>query len=163
MATKKKAVKKQVEIVTDEDEELTKRMDWERNQELVSDAYFSLSMKKKKFPTLAEIAKETGLSVKTVQRHLQAEQFEKTMESLRATRPAMVMKFMGLVATSKNPNMWDLWWSLTEKEYSDSKRNKKVDVTTGGKPLNESIDYSKLSTKALQELINAAESTESKS
>lgn len=147
-----------------DDEELTRRLDWERNQQAIGDAYAKLMLKQKKFPTIEALAKETGLSTKTIHRHQEdAPVLDKVMEEMKLLRQSMLVQFVQTVTKSEDSRMWDLFWTLTEKEYAESKRKKKVDITTGGEKINEGVNYSKLSTKTLQELLDASEPTGNKS
>ena len=82
--TKKKSVTtKTVAPPMSEDEK--RRADWEVNNELISEAFFTSILRNKKFPTYQSIADKLGLDVKTVQRHLKDdEMFDELKIKMRA-------------------------------------------------------------------------------
>lgn len=69
-----------------------RRLDWEVNHELISQAFFDLVAKEKKFPSHVSIAKATGLSIETIKRHLNDEEaFEEMNKKLRAIKDRALM------------------------------------------------------------------------
>lgn len=173
MATKKKASPivrkpKVIKAVPPDPEkelekEIERRIHFQRNSSAIAKAYLTLSVKKKVEPTLENLAKETGLCTKTIYRHLNSQEFQEVKTMLKSIQPLMVGKFISAVSESKSDKMWDLFFTLANDDYADLKRSKKVDLTTKGEKITESVNYSKLSTKTLQELLDASNTTENKS
>lgn len=108
------------------------RIDFENNQDLISSEFFKLISKNGKMPTITKLAESTGLSYKTVERHIKAPSFKNMKEKLRAFNDMMLVQFAQKVSKSSNPGMWDMYWTLTEPEYMESKNKKTVDVTSKG-------------------------------
>ena len=155
------AEKLPVEELSDEEaESITTRIDWQRNQSMISKAYFDLMVRKREEPTLEALARETGLSTKTIHRHQNTKAFTEVKNHLKSVSDAMIGKFIGAVASSKNHAMWDLFFTITYEEHAEMKKNKKIDLTSGGEKINQTpsqLDLSKLSAEQLQVLLDMRE------
>ncbi len=145
-----------------EDQEFQKRLDWQRNQLLIGASTVKLMNRRKKPPTLEELAKETGLSTKTIQRHQNSKGYDEVQKMLHSVLEMMVSTFVGKVAKSSNDKLWHMFFVLANEKYADWCKMSKVDVTSKGEKISDSIDYSKLSTAALLELANASKDTSGK-
>lgn len=130
MSTKRKPVKKNSPV---KGKTTVHRRDWEHHQQIISSAFFKIVETKKKMPTRVELARETKLSISSIDRHLKMPTFKKNCENLRAIQDKMLIQFANKVMKSSNPSMWDLYFELTEKEYV---KNRRVEVTgEGGGPV----------------------------
>lgn len=147
----------------EEDKEIQRTIAFQRNSAKIAKAYLTLAIKKKVEPSLENLAAETGLCTKTIWRHQQTKEFGEVKTMLKTVQPMMVGKFIAAVSESGSDKMWDLYFTLANDEYAELKRSKKVDVTTKGEKITDAVNYSKLSTETLQELLNASSTTENKS
>lgn len=121
-AAKKKAVKPKPQ-----------RIDHEHNQELISSAFFKLIKQSNgKLPTHKQLAEQTGLCSKTIDRHLKQPRFKEMAGKMRAMNDMMLVHFANKVLKSGDSKMWDLWWTLTEPEYAATKQKQKVDLNLKG-------------------------------
>ena len=114
------------------------RHDWEMNQEAISQSFWKLATVpgKLKMPTILEIAEDTGLNRKTIERHLEFLDLKKHMQKLRCVEDKMLIVFMNKVMKSNNDKMWDLYFSVTNPNFSRKTTSEsKVDLTSGGKPI----------------------------
>ncbi len=140
--------------------DISSRIDWQRNQSKISKAYFELMVRKREEPTLEALARETGLSTRTIHRHQNSKAFTEVKNHLKSVSDAMIGKFIGAVASSKNHAMWDLFFTITYEEHAEMKKNKKIDLTSGGEKINQTpsqLDLSKLSAEQLQVLLDMRE------
>jgi len=113
------------------------RHDKEANRILISEKMFALVKSKGRIPSMRQLAEATGLCEKTIERHLKDPTFRSMKNRLRSMNDMMLVQFTQQVVQSKNPQMWDMYWTLMEADYADVKSKKKVDVTTAGKSINE--------------------------
>lgn len=118
-----------------EDKKHKRGYDWEHNQALISAEYYKYLQKNNKLPTRKVLAEITGLSEKTIQRHQQEPTFKRNCESLRAVQDKMLAMFAKKVAKSNRKDMWELWFSVTEKEFVA----KRVDLTTKDKKIESTV------------------------
>lgn len=159
-APAKKAEALPVEELSDEEaESISTRIDWQRNQSMISKAYFELMVRKREEPTLEALARETGLSTKTIHRHQNTKAFTEVKNHLKSVSDAMIGKFIAAVASSKNHAMWDLFFTVTYEEFAEAKKNKKIDLTTGGEKITEpsKLDIGNLTAEQLQTLLDIRE------
>lgn len=119
---KKKAADKKPRVIKPRVTKYATRIDWDHNQQIISSVFFKIVMREKKMPTCSEIARLTGLSYKTIQRHLQTPSFKRNTEKLRAIQDKMMILFAQQVVESKNHSMWDLYFELTEKDFVKNRR-----------------------------------------
>ena len=123
--SKKKAVakpKKQVKKIikpkplTKEEKEEKKRADWEMNNELISEAFFSSILKNKRFPTYTGIARQLGLDEKTIRRHLQDEgMFEDLKLKMRAIKNKALLT-LSMKAIKGDSHHWTrLFFEVTDE------------------------------------------------
>lgn len=103
------------------------RADNEDNRILISTKMFEMISKRPRIPSARELSEATGLCQKTIERHLKHPSFKEMKGKLRAMNDRMLIQFASKVAKSSNPAFWDMYWTLTEPEYAESKQKKKVD------------------------------------
>ena len=103
-----------------------KRADHEANRILISTKMFELISKRPRIPSARELSESTGLSPKTIERHLKDPSFSEMKVKLRAMNDMMLVQFANKVAKSSNPAFWDMYWVLTEPEYSEAKNRKNI-------------------------------------
>ncbi|HRB44183.1 MAG TPA: hypothetical protein PLP80_16045 [Niabella sp.] len=108
-----------------------KRMDWEHNDSIICTAFCDALMKKKKLPSTKSIAEATGLSYRTVQRHLGENSFESFRQRFRAGNEMVMINLFEQAATGKDVAVMKLWFEVTEGLGA----KKSLDLTTGGQPL----------------------------
>jgi hypothetical protein len=121
--------KPKIEVEEPETEEEKTRRDWIANNEIIHSKYTELLLRRQKPPTFAMIAKETKLTVRTVERHLSNYDFEQIKHIFRMGNQAIYMNMFKHAATSPNPK----WTELYLRWNGDIQQ--KVDITSGGKPL----------------------------
>jgi predicted transcriptional regulator len=115
-------------------EELAKEKrnkDWEVNNELISEAFFTSILKNKKFPTYAAIAKQLGLNEKTVRRHLQDdEMFEDLKVKMRAIKNKALLT-LAVKAIKGDSHHWTrLFFEVTDEIKS---KENNITITINGK------------------------------
>lgn len=116
MATSKKAAKKKAKPA---------RKDKRINAELVTAKFAELLIKNQKMPGYAEMARDLGISAKTVQRHIEEIDFDDRFKKFKAVSDTVVMNLFKQAATGKNHNFIRLWLELIEG-LGDKK---KIEVT----------------------------------
>lgn len=115
--TKKPLRKRIAKPAITEDEK--KRRDWEMNNELISEAFFTAVVKNRKFPTYEGLAKTLGLNEKTVRRHLQDEEmFEDLKVKLRALKNKALLT-LAIKAIKGDSHHWSrLFFEVTDEVKS---------------------------------------------
>jgi hypothetical protein len=91
-----------------------KRRDAEYNHELIYEAYIKLATTNKKIPKLVDLAKETGLSVKTIDRHLKTLSFEEQKEKMRLFTEAALFQLGKNAITGKSVAWTNLFFEVVE-------------------------------------------------
>jgi hypothetical protein len=111
-----------------------KSREWEINNELISEAFFTSILKNKKFPTYQSIATQLHLSVKTVQRHLQEdEMFEDLKTKLKALKNKALLT-LALKAIKGDSHHWSrLFFEVTD-DVKDKNKDSSVTIYINGKP-----------------------------
>lgn len=110
-----------------------RRADWEANDLLIKEAFYDLLRLRKRAPKISEIAERTGVSYRTVQRHIE----EMSLEEISTTSPARLMRDEVLIGLAKsaiggNPRSAELYMELMHG-YSKASR---VELTgKGGGPI----------------------------
>lgn len=92
----------------------SKRKDAVVNDELISAKFSELLIKNQKMPSYAEIARELGLSEKTVQRHITGIDFNQRFAKFKAVSDKVITNLFKQAATGKNPQHIRLWLELIE-------------------------------------------------
>lgn len=99
----------------EESEEDRKRRDWEINNELISEEFYSHVLKYKKFPTYSALAKKLNLNEKTIRRHLaEAEMFDDLKVKLRALKNKALLTLAVKAMKGDNVNWSRLFFEVTE-------------------------------------------------
>lgn len=122
-----------------EEQDHKRRMDWDGNHVVISEAFFSLVLKTKKMPTYKQIADQAGLSTKTIQRHFDDPQILTAGSAkLRALRDNVMMAVAIKAMTGKS-----VWWAKLFLEATEGELiTKKIDVQSGGQPINNANRHS---------------------
>lgn len=121
---KKKALPKKSE----EELEVERRADWEHNHQIVFDAFVKLANTKKKYPTLKEIATETGMSIMGVSRHMDEMDFEEMRKKYSVFTEAAMFQ----LATKAAKGTSIQWTELYFKVVHNLGQKKEMDVTLKG-------------------------------
>jgi hypothetical protein len=90
------------------------RRDKEHNHELIYEAYIKLATSNKKIPKLTDLAKETGLSVKTIDRHLKTLNFEEQKEKMRLFTEAALFQLAKQAMSGKSVSWSSLFFEVVE-------------------------------------------------
>jgi len=80
------------------------RLDWDENHKLITETYMKLSKKKSKRPSLAEVSKVTGFSIRTIHLHLKelAEMsFEERFRDLKLMSDSLLISMHKYGATGR--------------------------------------------------------------
>lgn len=90
-----------------------RKADWESNHQLIKDSFYELLRLRKRAPKISEIAERTGLSYRTVQRHIE----QMDLDEIRTTSPARLMRDEVLIGLAKsaiggNPRSAELYMEL---------------------------------------------------
>lgn len=119
MATRANTKRKKPIKQREEDAEEKKRKDWEINNELISEAFFSSILKDKKFPSYTALAKKLNLNEKTVRRHFQEhEMFEDLKIKLRALKDKALLT-LAVKAIKGDSHHWSrLFFEVTDEVKS---------------------------------------------
>lgn len=149
----------------EETEEETRRRNWIFNNTLVTAEYTRVMVDKKRLPTTAELARATGLSPRTIERHLEEFDYMKVLETFKSGLDPVMMNLFKQAATGRSEKMIRLFLDaigITNKN--------RLDITTGGKPLPApapplhgvvTLDPKTLPTEFLEKLIAEHESNNS--
>jgi DNA-binding transcriptional regulator YhcF (GntR family) len=146
-----KGIKENDGIETPEE---TERRDKEYNNQLITEAYGNLLIQTQKMPTIAAIAKQTGLSDRTVHRHLKEYDMDNVINKMRAGVEIVMLNLFKQAATSKSEKTMRLYLEAV------GLLKKRVDLTSNGKTINQTpsnlvmLDPTQLSNEALQEIID---------
>lgn len=108
-----------------------RRQDWKNNDQLITDKFVELMMRKQKVPSYEDIARELKMDVTTVKRHVYEISFEDRFKKLRLASEKVMMNLLKQAATGKNHQIIRIWMEL----FEGLGEKKKVDLTSGGKPL----------------------------
>ena len=124
-AKKKPIRKKQRRNVKPDDK---RRTDWEINNELISEAFFSAVVRKKKFPTYESLARQLKLDEKTIRRHLQDdEMFQDLKVKLRALKNKALLT-LAIKAIKGDSHHWSrLFFEVTD-EVKDKDQNITINI-----------------------------------
>lgn len=113
----------------EETKEKKVRRDWERNHQKITKAFFDLYSKKPEWPTFEQLAKASGLSTKTVERHYEEMDFTEVKEKFRAATSSVLMVHLKKCLEGKNPKYFEMWYDFVENH------DKKIAITgKDGKP-----------------------------
>lgn len=127
------------------DDKDQKRVDWEKNQDIVREEVIRLINIEKKFPAMSLISRNTGLAYITIRRHIKVLKFEPMKNPLRVMNDDVLMNLIELSKT--HPSAAKLWFQLME----DWQEKSKYDITTGGRALERTVDLSKLTLDELKQ------------
>lgn len=109
----KKAIKKKpIERATPEEK---RRRDWERCDAIISSVFCELMLKRQKLPTYVEIARQTKLSVRTVERHLQAGDYQDIIKRFRAGNERVLTNLFKQAISTDNHNIIKLWFEVVNE------------------------------------------------
>lgn len=123
MATTAKPRKQTAKQPETEDDK--KRRDWEINNELISEAFFTSVLKNKKFPTYTALAKQLGMNECTIRRHLKDEaMFDELKIKLRALKNKALLTVAINAIKGKDVN-----WAKLFFEVTDEVKDKEQSVT----------------------------------
>lgn len=149
--------RKSTTIEEPETEEEKRKRDWKFNNLKVTTEFCKVMIKKNKIPTTAELARITGLSVRTVDRHLEDFDYMNILEVFKTGLEPVMMNLFKQASSGKSEKMIRLFLDaigITNKN--------RLDITTGGKPLPApsppvqgiiTIDPTSLPTEVLERLI----------
>jgi len=161
VAKKKPAPKSEPPKVLDEEEqEIKARADKEHNQAMIYASFLKIATSKQKWPTVVEIAKDCGLSDKTVWRHMKENRsdFEKLKDKYSMFSEAALFKLATKAAGGGSKE----WTELFFKVMHGIGDKRSLDITSGGKKLESltqpAIDLSKLTTEQLKSIIQIKKS-----
>lgn len=106
-----------------------KRREWEINNELISEEFFSSVLKNKKFPTYQSIATKLGLNEKTVRRHLQDdEMFQDLKIKLRALKNKALLT-LAIKAIKGDSHQWSrLFFEVTDEVKKTDDKNITINI-----------------------------------
>ncbi len=100
-----------------------KRADWDRNHIAIKEALIELTTEKKRAPANSEIADRTGLTIKTVERHMKEVQFGEVFGKARNLGALFTEEVMlGMIQAARTgsaPNQrlyWQIVHGWSEKE-----------------------------------------------
>lgn len=126
----KKAVRKTAprEKLTPEEK---KRADWERYDAIISSVFCDLLLKRKKLPSYVEIARQTKLSVRTVERHLQEGDYQQIIKKFRAGNERVLTNLFTKAISTDNHNIIKLWFEVV----NDMSTKQDVQVSVKDAPL----------------------------
>jgi len=133
------------------EEELTgepkKRSDWERNHELIRNAYVDAIKELERKPTISHISRVVGMTWHVVAAHLDSIENDLSKHPLRVLTEDMILA-VAKAARKGNPQSQKLWFQIMEGWTEKTN----LDVTTAGKALPRDVDLSKLSIEELKDL-----------
>lgn len=111
-----------------------KRKDWEINNELISEAFFSSVLKNKKFPTYTALAKQLGMNECTIRRHLKDEDmFDELKVKLRALKNKALLTVAIKAIKGDDVNWAKLFFEVTD-EVKDKESS--ITININGKKVN---------------------------
>jgi predicted transcriptional regulator len=90
-----------------------RKRDFELNQVMILEAFLKLLNDKSRKPTLEEISNETGLSMKTIDRHMKELSYDKYICDLKALTVNVMMGFYNKAKEGKAPEV-KLWMQIVE-------------------------------------------------
>lgn len=93
--------------------EKKKRIDFQSNQAKIQEAFVKFFSKKKRRPTICELAEYSGLSEKTVFRHLKKLGLPKFVETYKILTDNVLMALYSSAKAGKAPEV-KLWMQLIE-------------------------------------------------
>lgn len=112
-------------------EEISKRCDWQGNDNLITDAYLDILLNQRRTPKLKELADKTGLDIMTVHRHLHRYDFKQRFQEYRHATALVVNNLLKVASTTKNVKAMELWM----KTFEGANIIQKLDVTSAGEKL----------------------------
>lgn len=112
----------------------TKRKDWELNQKKIETTIIEFIGDQAKMPSFREIAQHTGLSKRSVQRHMDEIDLSAYTEKLKVLSQPLLVKLFQKAMEGKSARFMELWFKVVEG--LDSKKH--VDVTTKGESISPS-------------------------
>jgi hypothetical protein len=124
-AKKKRVQKKRQPNVSAEEK---RRKDWETNNELISEAFFTAVVTHKKFPTYESLAKKLKLDERTVRRHLgDDEMFQDLKVKLRALKNKALLT-LAIKAIKGDSHHWSrLFFEVTD-EVKEKDQNITINI-----------------------------------
>lgn len=161
---KRKAVpEREVDPDEPETEEETRRREWIYNNTMVTAAHTKIMVSKQRMPTTVDIARQTGLSPRTVDRHLEEFDYMKVLDTFKAGLEPVMMNLFKQAATGKSEKIMRLYLE------SIGLVKKKVDITSNGKTISTpppsagviTVDPSTLPTEYLEKIIAEHEANNS--
>lgn len=108
-----------------------KRADWERCDAIISSVFCELLLKRQKLPSYVEIARQTKLSVKTVQRHLDQGDYQQIIKKFRAGNERVLTNLFKQAISTDNHNIIKLWFEVV----NDMSTKQDVQVSVKEAPL----------------------------
>lgn len=153
---KPKPVTENVPPMTEDEK---KRADWERNHAIIISEFIKLLGTKQKLPSYAELAKALNFDENTIRRHLADYSIDDFFNKLQIGNEAVLLNLFKQAATGKSEKIMRLFLECT------GVIKKKIDITTGGKPLPApqqtagivTLDPTKLPTEVLKAIIAQSE------
>lgn len=118
---KRKTTSKKQQRSDEEDDK--RRSDWEVNNELISQEFFTSILRNKKFPTYVALAKKLKMDERTVRRHFQDnDMFEDLKIKLRALKDKALLT-LAVKAVKGESHHWSrLFFEVTD-EVKDKDQN----------------------------------------
>lgn len=149
------------EEVPEMNEEQKRKADWERNHAIITNEFIRLLGQKQKLPSYAELAKALNFDEVTIRRHLADYSIDDFLNKLQIGNEAVLMNLFKQAATGKSEKIMRLFFECT------GVIKKKIDITSGGKPLPTpqptagivTLDPTKLPTEVLKAIIAQSEGT----
>jgi len=121
-----------------------RRIDWDKNNDIIRAKLVTLIKDRQKFPSYALLSKETGLSYITIRRHMKEMKFEPSKNLLRLMGDEVIMNTVELSKTQAAAAKF--FFQLME----DWQEKSKFDHTTKGQALERTFDLSKLTLDELK-------------
>lgn len=90
------------------------RRDREHNHSLIYEAYLKLATENKKLPKRTDLAKETGLTVKTIERHLKTLNFDEQKEKMRLFTEAALLQLAQNAIEGNSVSWTSLYFEVVE-------------------------------------------------
>lgn len=106
------AIKKRVSVPKKKD--AGRRRDYQVNDVLVSSKFCELLLKHQKMPAYSEVAKELGVSAKTVERHVKMLDVSDRFAKYRTISDKVVLNLFKQAATGTNAHCIRLWLEFIE-------------------------------------------------
>lgn len=115
-------------------QEEKRNITWNKNQELIQQAYIKLIMELKRCPTIREVSEDIDLSILTIKKHIKELKFEPAESPLRSLTPDVLASIYNS-SIKGNAASQRLWMMImegwTEKTSLDI-TGRKIIVTVEG-------------------------------